>query len=89
MMGRTGRLGSEKMKVLTQEPVDLGALRARLRRLSLLGTLFSDAVFVAVWWLFLPAMPFWVPVLFVALSLLVWRVMVHPQIEDFARVKKN
>ncbi|VVB56584.1 Uncharacterised protein [uncultured archaeon] len=77
------------MKVMTEEQADLDALRGRLRLLSLLGTVFSDLVFVVVWWVFVPNLPIWVPVLFVALSLVVWRALVQPQIEDFARSKKK
>ncbi len=76
------------MKVMTEEGAKLDALRRRLGMISLASTLFTCAVFVAVWWIFLPGLPLYVPAIFTLISLLLWAVLVRPSIDNFARNKK-
>ncbi|MCL6088894.1 MAG: hypothetical protein M1530_01880 [Candidatus Marsarchaeota archaeon] len=76
------------MKVMTEEGAKLEALRRRLGMISLVSTVFTCAIFAAVWLLFLPDLPLYVPALFVLISLLLWAIVVRPSIDNFARNKK-
>ncbi len=77
------------MKVLSEDEEKMEKMRSSLRTTSLLGVLFTDLVFVAVWWIFMPGLPLWLPAIFVGTSLIIWAALVKSKIENFARPKKS
>ena len=81
------------MKTISEEEAKLEAkkleaVRRKLSTISLMGVLLTNAVFLAVWFLFIPELPLYIPILFVALSVGTWWVVVKSKIEDLGRKKK-
>ena len=79
--------GRSKTATRDEDPQLIG-VRRRLRTISLMGVLLTNAVFIAVWFLFIPELPLYIPLLFVALSVGVWWVVVKSRIEALGRKKE-
>ena len=65
---------------------ELAALRSKLEMVSLVSLLATDAIFAVVWiWTF-PGL-LWILAAFIVGTLLVWLLLVRPQIRSFGRPK--
>jgi len=76
------------MKTLSEEEAKLDTVRRKLSTISLMGTLLTNAVFIAVWFIFIPELPLYVPLLFVLLSVGIWWVVVKSKIDALGHKKK-
>jgi len=76
------------MRVISEEEAKVEDVRRRLRMVSLLSVLLTNAVFLAVWFLFMPELPLYVLALFVLLSLSIWYVVVQSKINNLGKKKK-
>ena len=80
---------SSKLRPLSAHSMEeISALRARLEMISLGSLLLTDAIFVIAWLWGFPEMQWYIPVGFVACSLLLWLGFVQPKIRSFGQMAK-